>query len=62
MKRIERIRTDFFPPAADRRAEGESESVPIRSIRFIRFTILPLYAEGVKARSAQNVVPVVSSW
>jgi hypothetical protein len=53
IERIERMRTDFYSACGGKgRAEGESKSVPIRFVRFIRFTIMPLYAAGVK-RAAQ---------
>lgn len=37
------MKTDFFTPAADKGAEGELKSVPIRLVRLIRFTILSLW-------------------
>ncbi len=59
MKRIERIGTDFLFRL--RRISASRRRVKVRSNPFnpfIRFPILPLYAEGVKARSAQKVVVV----
>jgi hypothetical protein len=60
MKRIERIETDFLFRL--RRIKTSRRRVKVRSNPFNPFhpfSILSLYAEGVKARSAQNVLSVV---